>query len=61
MKSRSNSWSMELTVGGHKIKAYRNPIMRRYMIDVDGIRRFSVRSYWEAQEKIKMLRREIKE
>jgi len=52
---------MELTVGGHKIKAYRNPIMRRYMIDVDGIRRFSVRSYWEAQEKIKMLRREIKE
>jgi len=52
---------MELIVGGHKIKAYRNPLVRKYMIDVDGVHRFSVRSYWEAQEKIKVLRREIKE
>jgi len=52
---------MELTVGGHKIEAYRNPLVRKYMIDVDGVRRFSVRSYWETQEKIKVLRREIKE
>ena len=61
MKSRSSSWNMELTVGGHKIEAYRNPLVRKYMIDVDGVRRFSVRSYWETQEKIKVLRREIKE
>lgn len=60
MKSRRSSWSTELTVGGHKIKAYRNPLVRKYMIDVDGVRRFSVRSYWEAQEKIKVLRREIR-